>query len=124
MKEHYTNEKTGISYTLRGDYYLPDLLPAEEEFEIGIWGMRYLNHIKKHRKVLYTNLLTTGVLNKHLAEVDARAQTMLNDLIRKFAEQEGVNEMLKEQNQMEWVGRMNNIRGRAEEIVYNEVLFK
>ena len=124
MKEHYTNEKTGISYTLRGDYYLPDLLPTEEEFEIGIWGMRYLNHIKEHRKVLYTNLLTTGVLNKHLAEVDARAQTMLDDLIKKFAEQEGVDEVLKEQNQMEWVGRMNNIRNRAEEVVCNEVLFK
>ena len=124
MKEHYINEKTGISYTLRGDYYLPDLLPAEEEFEIGIWGMRYLNHIKEHRKVLYTNLLTTGVLNKHLAEVDVRAQTMLNDLIKTFAEQGGVNEVLREQNQMEWVGRMNNIRNRAEEIVYNEVLFK
>ena len=122
MKEHYINEKTGISYTLRGDYYLPDLLPAEEEFEIGIWGMRYLNHIKEHRKVLYTNLLTSGVLNAHLAEVDARAQTMLNDLIKKFAEQEGVNEMLKEQNQMEWVGRMNNIRSRVEEIVVNEIM--
>ena len=124
MKEHYTNEKTGISYTLRGDYYLPDLLLAEEEFEIGIWGQRYLHFIKKHRKVFYTNLLTTGVLNKHLAEVDTRAQTMLNDLIKTFAEQEGVDEVLKEQNQMEWVGRMYNIRYRAEEIVYNEVLFK
>ncbi|MBQ2898611.1 MAG: TnpV protein [Oscillospiraceae bacterium] len=124
MKEHYINEKTGISYTLWGDYYLPDLLPAEEEFEIGIWGQRYLHFIKKHRKAFYTNLLTTGVLNKHLAEVDTRAQTMLNDLIKKFAEQEGVNEVLKEQNQMEWVGKMNNIRNRAEEIVYNEVLFK
>ena len=124
MKEHYTNEKTGISYTLRGDYYLPDLLLAEEEFEIGIWGQRYLHFIKKHRKAFYTNLLTTGVLNKHLAEVDTRAQTMLNDLIKTFAEQEGVDEVLKEQNHMEWVGRMNNIRNRAEEVVCNEVLFK
>ena len=121
MKEHYIDEKNGISYTLRGDYYLPDLLPAEEEYEIGIWGQRYLRFIKKHRKVLYTNLLTTGVLNKHLTEVDARAQTMLNDLIKKFAEQEEANEMLKKQNQMEWVRRMNNIRNRAEEIVYNEI---
>ena len=124
LAEHYTDERTGISYTLQGDYYIPDFKPAEEEFEIGIWGQRYLHFIKEHRKVLYTNLLTTGVLNKHLAGVDARAQTMLDDLIKKFAEQEGVNEMLKEQNQMEWVGRMNNIRNRAEEIVYNEVLFK
>ena len=123
MKEHYINEKTGISYTLRGDYYLPDLLPAEEEHEIGIWGQRYLRFIKKHRKVLYTNLLTTGVLNKHLAEVDTRAQAMLNDLIKKFAGQEGVNEMLKEQNQLEWVRKMNNIRNRAEEIVNNEIIF-
>ncbi|MBQ7874060.1 MAG: TnpV protein [Oscillospiraceae bacterium] len=122
MKEHYINEKTGIGYTLRGDYYLPDLLPAEEEHEIGIWGQRYLRFIKKHRKILYTNLLTSGVLNKHLAEADTRAQTMLNDLIKKFAEQEGVNEVLKEQNQMEWVGKMNNIRNRAVEIVLDEIM--
>ena len=122
MKEHYTNEKTGISYTLRGDYYLPDLAPAEEEYEVGIWGMRYLNHIKKHRKILYINLLTTGVLNEHLAEVDARAQTMLNNLVKNFSKQECVDEVLKEQNQMEWVGRMNNIRNRAEEIVFNEIM--
>ena len=122
MKEHYTNEKTWISYTLRGDYYLPDLAPAEEEHEIGVWGMRYLNHIKIHRKVFYTNLLTTGVLNKHLAEIDNRAQTMLNNLIKNFSEQEGIDEVLKEQNQMEWVGRMNNIRNRAEEIVFNEIM--
>lgn len=124
MKEHYTNEKTGISYTLRGDYYLPNLLPAEEEYEIGIWGQRYLRFIKKHRKVFYTNLLTTGVLNKHLAEVDTRAQNLKAVLIKQMTEQEGVNEVLKEHNQMEWVRRMNNIRDRAEEIVCSEVFFK
>ena len=113
MKEHYINEKTGISYTLWGDYYLPDLLPAEEEFEIGIWGQRYLHFIKKHRKVLYTNLLTTGKLNAHLAEIDERACSMEAMLIKQMVELEGVNEALKEQNQMEWVRRMNNIRNRA-----------
>ena len=114
-----------MDYTLCGDYYLPTLLPAqEEEYKIGIYGQRYFRYIKEHDKILFINLLTTGKLNEHVAEVDTRAQTMLNDLIKKFAEQEGVNEMLKEQNQMEWVGRMNNIRGRAEEIVYNEVFFK
>ena len=121
LAEHYTDERTGISYTLYGDYYLPDLKPAEEECEIGIWGMRYLNYIKAHRKVFYTNLLTTGKLNAHLAEIDERACSMEAMLIKQMAEQEGINEALKEQNQMEWVGRMNNIRNRAEEIAREEI---
>lgn len=124
MKKHYINKRTGISYTLRGDYYLPDILPAEKEREIGIWGMRYHNYIKKHRKILYTNLLTAGVLNEHLAEVDTRAQVMESMLIKRITEQEGINEALKEQDQMEWVRRMNNIRNRAEEIVREEILLK
>ncbi|MBQ3530337.1 MAG: TnpV protein [Oscillospiraceae bacterium] len=121
LAEHYTNERTGISYTLHGDYYLPDLKPAEEECEIGIWGMRYLSYIKDHRKILYTNLLTTGKLNAHLAEIDERAHSMEEMLIKQMAELEGVNEALKEQNQMEWVGRMNNIRNRVEEIIRREM---
>ena len=122
MNKHYVNKRTGISYTLRGDYYLPDLLPAEKEREIGIWGMRYHNYIKKHRKVLYTNLLTAGVLNEHLAEVDTRAQTMESMLIKQMTEQEGINEALKEQDQMEWVRRMNNIRNGVEEIIIDEIM--
>lgn len=121
LAEHYIDERTGISYTLHGDYYFPDLKPCEEEYEIGIWGMRYLNHIKEHRKVFYTNLLTTGKLNSHLAEIDKRAQEMMELLIKQMAEQEGINEALKEQNQLEWVRRMNNIRNRAEEIVQGEM---
>ncbi|MBQ5322788.1 MAG: TnpV protein [Oscillospiraceae bacterium] len=122
MKKHYINKRTGISYTLRGDYYLPDLVPAEKEREIGIWCMRYHNYIKKHRKVLYTNLLTAGVLNEHLAEVDTRAQTMESMLIKQMTEQEGINEALKEQDQMEWVRRMNNIRNGVEEIIIDEIM--
>ena len=113
LREHYIDEKTGISYTLHVDYYLPDLKPAEEECEIGLWGMRYLSCIKDHRKVFYTNLLTTGKLNTHLAEIDERAHSMEEMIIKQMAELEGVNEALKEQNQMEWVRRMNNIRNRA-----------
>ena len=120
--EHYTDERTGISYTLHGDYYLPDLKPSEEEYEIGIWGMRYLSYIKDHRKVFYTNLLTTGKLNTHLAEIDERAQERMELLIKQIAEQEGVNEALKEHDQMEWVSRMNNIRNRVEDIVRREIL--
>ena len=122
LAEHYTNERTGISYTLHGDYYLPDLKPAEEKCEIGIWGMRYLNYIKEHRKVFYTNLLTTGKLNAHLAGIDERACSMETMLIKQMAEQEGVNEALKEQNQMEWVRRMNNIKNRVEDIVRIEII--
>lgn len=121
LAEHYTDERTVISYTLHVDYYLPDLKPAEEECEIGIWGMRYLSYIKDHRKVFYTNLLTTGKLNTHLAEIDERAHSMEEMLIKQMAELEGVNEALKEQDQMEWVRRMNNIRNRAEEIITNEI---
>ena len=71
MKQHFTDERTGISYTLQGDYYLPDLaLPAEEQQPIGIWGHRHLRYIKQHRKVLYLNLLTSGKLNGYLSGLD------------------------------------------------------
>ncbi len=103
--------------TLCGDYYLPNLLPVqEEEHKIGIYGQRYFRYIKEHDKILFINLLTTGKLNEHIAEIDRRAQGMKVMLIKQMAEQEGVNESLKEQNQKEWVQRMNNIRNRAEEI--------
>ena len=119
------NEKNSLDYTLCGDYYLPNLLsPQTEKKEIGVWGMRHLRYIKQHRKVRYTNLLTTGKLNVYLAEIDKRAQDMKAVLIKQMSEHEGTNEMLKEQNQPEWVGRMNNIRNRAEEIIYNEVIYK
>ena len=113
-----------MDYTLCGDYYLPNLLPTqEEEYEIGIYGQRYFRYIKEHDKILFINLLTTGKLNEHLAEIDRRAQEMKETLINQMAEQEGANEMLKEQNQIEWIQRMNNIRNRVEEII-NEETFK
>ena len=119
------NEKNGLDYTLYGEYYLPNLLPPQtEEKEIGIWGMRHLRYIEQHKKVRYINLLTTGERNAYLAEIDEHAQNMKSVLIKQMSEHEGVNEMLKEQNQPEWVGRMNNIRNRAEEIIYNEVIYK
>ena len=109
--------------TLCGDYYLPNLLPIqEEEHNIGIYGQRYFRYIKKHDKILFINLLTTGRLNEHLAEIDRRAQGMKAMLIKQMAEQESVNEVLKEQNQMEWVQRMNNIRNSVEEIIYENLI--
>ena len=123
-KQHFTDERTGIRYTLQGDYYLPDLqLPPEKETEIGLWGQRHLRYLKQNRKVLYTNLLTTGKLNDHLTEIDKQAEDMFFRLVKQMAEREGVTEKLKADNQMEWVGRMNNIRSRATEIVNAELIF-
>ena len=125
MEQTIHNEKNGLDYTLCGDYYLPNLLPSQtEEKEIGIWGMRHLGYIKQHRKVRYINLLTTGKLNAYLVEINERAQNMKAVLMKQMAENEGVNEMLKEQNQLEWIQRMNNIRNRVEEIVNNEIIFR
>lgn len=124
MKQHFTGEKTGISYTLQGDYYLPDLaLPAEEQFEIGVWGQRHLRHIKQNRRVLYTNLLTSGKLNSYLADIDKQAEEMFSRLVKQMAEREGVTEQLKADNQMDWVQKMNNIRSRAIEIVNNDIIY-
>ncbi len=124
MKKHIYNEQTGISYTLQGDYYLPDLaLPDEEEQPIGLWGQRHLRYIKQKRKVLYLNLLTSGKLNGHLTDIDKQAEELFSRLVKQIAESEGVTEQLKVNNQMEWVARMNNIRSRATEIVNHEIIY-
>ena len=124
MKQHFTDEKTGIRYTLQGDYYLPDLaLPAEEQQTIGIWGQRHLRHIKQNRRVLYTNLLTSGKLNSYLANIDKQAKEMFSRLVKELAEKENVNEELKATDQMLWVQKMNNIRNRATEIVNAELIY-
>ena len=125
MEKHIYNEQTGISYTLHGDYYLPDLALSDEEkgVEIGVWGQRHLRHIKQHRKVLYLNLLTSGKLNGHLADIDKQAEDMLSRLVKQMAEREGVTEKLKVDNQMEWVVQMNNIRSRATEIVNKDLIY-
>lgn len=124
MKQHFTDEKTGIRYTLQGDYYLPDLaLPAEEQQTIGIWGQRHLRHIKQNRKVLYTNLLTSGKLNIYLADINRQAEEMFSRLVKELAEKEGITETLKAKNQMLWVQRMNAVQETATEIVNNDLVF-
>ena len=124
MEKHIYNEQTGISYTLQGDYYLPDLaLSDEEEQSIGLWGQRYLRYIKQHRKVLYLNLLTSGKLNGYLADINKQAEDMLSRLVEQMAEREGVTEELKANSQMEWVARMNNIRSRATETVNHDIIY-
>lgn len=124
MEKRIYNEQTGISYTLQGDYYLPDLtLPDQEDEPIGLWGQRHSRYIKQHRKILYTNMLTSGKLNGYLADIDKQAEDMFFRLVKQMAEREGVTEQLKADNQMKWVARMNNIRNRVTEIVNNDLIF-
>ena len=119
-------EEMGGTYVRQGEYILPCLpLPAEKENKpIGVWGQRHLHYLKQHRKVLYTNLLTSGKLNSYLADIDKQAEDMFLRLIEQIANREGVTEQLKAENQMEWVCRMNNIRSRAMEIVNEEIIIK
>ena len=125
MEKYIYNEQTGISYTLCGDYYLPDLTLSDEEkgAEIGVWGQRHLRYIKHRRKIIYLNLLTSGKLNGYLADLDKQADEMFSLLVKQMAESEGVTEQLKADNQMEWVDQMNNIRGRATEMVNTDLIY-
>ena len=116
-------EKCG-TYTIQGDYRLPNLLPpTEEERPIGVWGQRRLNYLKHHRKVLYYNLLTSGKLHSHLADVEEQAQNLFSRLVKEHADKEGITEQLKEADSMKWVQLMNNIRERVTETVYSDVVF-
>ena len=124
MEKYIFDEGNGLWYELQGDYYIPCLkLPEEEQRPIGVWGQRHLRYIKQNRKVFYLNLLTSGKLNSYLADIDQQAEEMFSRLIKQIAEREGVTKRLKAENQMEWVGRMNNIRNRATEFVNNNLIF-
>ena len=127
MKRRYNMrsifEQHGGTYTLQGDYRLPNLtLPAEDERPIGVWGQRRLRYLKQHHKVMYYNLLTSGKLHSHLADTEEHAQALFSRLVKEYAEKEGVTEQLKAADQMAWVCRMNNIRERATEVVNSEVV--
>ena len=125
MEKYIYNEKNGLWYELQGDYYIPCLeLPAEiEERHIGVWGQRHLRYIRQHKKVFYTNLLTSGKLQSHLADIEEQAQELFDRLMKQWAEREGITEKLKAENQMEWVGRMNALRSAVTETVNAEVIF-
>ena len=117
-------EQQGGTYTMQGDYRLPNLLPpTEEEHPIGVWGQRRLNYLKHHRKVLYYNLLTSGKLHSHLSDIEDQAQDLFSRLVKEHAEKEGVTEQLKATDSMKWVQKMNNIRERVMETVYSDVVF-
>lgn len=126
MQKHIVDEKTGIPYALVGDYYLPwgDLPDDKPEHRsIGIWGQRHLRYIKQHRRSLYSELMTSGKLNDYLANLNDEAEAMFSRLVKQMVEKEGIMEQLKEEDQMAWVGRMNNIRKNTMEIVLNELIY-
>ena len=125
MEKYIYDESNGLWYELQGDYYIPCLaLPAEKENKpIGVWGQRHLRYLKQHRKVLYTNLLTSGKLNSYLVDIDEQAEDMFLRLVKQIAEREGLTEQLKAENPMLWVQTMNSIRNRAMEIVNEEIIY-
>ena len=117
--------ENSIRYVLQGEYYLPDLsLPEQEYFYIGKYGMLRKAYIEKHRRALYTNLLTTCKLNEHLHEVDITATKMVEQIIKAMAEADGTGEHLKATDQMLWAGLMNNYRHCAEELVLRDVVYQ
>ena len=124
MEKYIFDESNGLWYELNGDYYIPCLtLPPEENKPIGIWGQRHRRYLKQNHRVRYVNLLTSGKLNSHLADINEQAEEMFSRLVKQMAQKQGVTEQLKVSNQMEWVVRMNNIRACAMEIVNKEIVY-
>ena len=125
MEKHIVDEKTGISYTLQGDYYIPDftLPPETDNRPIGVWGRRHRDYLKNHRKAVYSIMLMDNTLHSYLADLNEQADNMFSRLVKDIAKAEGITENLKAENQMEWVGRMNNIYNRAMEIVNSELIY-
>lgn len=118
-------EQFGCTYTKQGDYLLPNLtLPAEKETGgIGVWATRHKRYLKRHHKVLYYNLLTSGKMNSYLAEIEQQAQQLFLRLVKELAEKENVTEELKADDMLLWTQKMNNIRSRVTEVVNNEVIY-
>ena len=124
MKKFIIDEKTGLAYTLVGDYYIPNIiLPEPDKRPIGMWGRKRLAYLKEHRPALYNRLVLRCKLHSHLADVNKQATDRMDRLIEQMAKAEGVNERLKIKDQMLWVARMNNIRNRAEEIIHVELIY-
>lgn len=114
--------ENGIEYVLVGDYYFPNIAPPEKH-NIGKYGMLHEEYIKQHRPGLYSRLILTGKLNDYLYEIDKTCHERIEHIIKDMAKSEGVTEEIKSKNQLKWVGLMNNIKARAEEIIYSEIVY-
>ncbi len=118
-------DNINIQYRQVGDFNIPNLIlpPEEANITLGKWGMLHKDYLLKNKKVLFTTLLTQGKLYQHCSEIEKQAQQMFDNLVEQMKEAEGVTEQLKEENQLEWVDRMNNIIDRAQEIILNELIY-
>jgi len=122
MEQIIHDEKNGLDYRLVGDYYLP-MLKTPETPQIGRFGRMHYDYLRKHKKALFSGLWLSGEINDYIEQIDRDAEEMFSQLVKKLAKNEGVTEKLKAENQMEWVGRMNNIRNRAMEFVNEELIY-
>ena len=123
MKKYITDKITGISYTLVGDVYIPNLVSTDTNYEIGCWGRKHKEYIKQHKPAFYTTLLTQCKLNSYLADIEQQAQDLFLRLVKDLAKKENVTEELKSTDMMLWVQKMNNIRNCATEIVNAELIY-
>ena len=125
MKEHIIDETNGISYTLHGDYYLPDFVlpPETDDRPIGIWGRRHRDYLIENKKAVYSLMRTRNTLHSYLADINEQAEEMFDKIVRNMKKSEGVTEELKAKDQMAWVQKMNNIRNRATEIVNAKLIY-
>ena len=125
MKKHIYDESNGLWYELIGDYYIPVLtLSSEEQRPIGKWGRMHRDYIKEHRSILFYDLVLSGQLWTYLADLNEQAQERLSLIVEQMKASEGVTERMKQHNQMAWVGAMNSIRNRAEEIILREMIYE
>ena len=124
MEKYIFDQGNRLWYELQGDYYIPCLVLDEAGTSpIGMWGRQHQQYLREHRPMLYSDLVLSGKLHGYLADIDTQARNKLHLLVKRLAEKEGINEQLKAQDQMAWVGAINNIRNRAEEIILQELIY-
>ena len=124
LSKQIVDDKTGLSYTLHGDYYFPELtIPETDQKPIGRYGRMRLHYLREHRPELYTRLILSGKLYDHLAEIDETSRERLDRMIPQMAQAEGINEALKARDPMAWVGQMNALKHQAEEVILNELIY-
>ena len=123
LSRYLTNERTGLKYELCGDYYVVAGEDEPEREPIGLWGQRHLKYIQKCCKPFFNKMIREHTLYNYLLQIDRDAEEMFSELVKRMAIQEGVSEQLKADNQIEWVGKMNNIRQRATEIINHDIIY-